>query len=59
MSGFGWQEITVLLTVLAAAGWLVRRQVVKRRQKSCGCDDCPGKQAALEAARHRRPAARR
>ena len=59
MNGFGWQEATVLVLVLGAAGWLVRRQVLKRRQKDCGCGDCPGRQAAIQPARHRPPAVKR
>jgi hypothetical protein len=54
MSAFGWQDAVVVLAVLAAAGWLTRRQILKRRQRGCGCEDCPGRKSLLEAAKRRR-----
>ena len=42
MGGLGVQDLAVGLVVLGAAAWLVRRQVVKRRKRGCGCEGCPG-----------------
>jgi len=38
----GAQDAIVGIVVLGAVAWLVRRQIVRRRKKSCGCDGCPG-----------------
>jgi hypothetical protein len=49
MSAPGWQDLIVLIIVLATAAWLVRRAIIRRRHKSCGCDDCPAKKNLLKA----------
>jgi hypothetical protein len=53
VTGLGWQELAVGLIVLAAAAWLVRREVLRRRKRACGCEDCPGPKRLAEAARAR------
>jgi hypothetical protein len=42
MGALGWQDAIVAIAVLGAVAWLVRRQVARRRKKSCGCEGCPG-----------------
>jgi hypothetical protein len=48
--GFGWQDAVVVVVVLATAGWFVRRAILRRRHKGCGCEDCPAKKSLLRAA---------
>jgi hypothetical protein len=47
--GFGWQDAVVVVVVLATAGWFVRRAILRRRHKGCGCEDCPAKKNLLKA----------
>lgn len=42
MSGaFGIQDAIVALLALAALGWLVRRNMRRRKRGTCTCDGCP------------------
>lgn len=45
---FGWQDVAAVLTVAAAAGYLLRR-VFRRRSESAGCGGCHG--CAAESAK--------
>ena len=42
MGAPGVQDLAVAVIVLGAAAWLVRREILRRRKKSCGCEGCPG-----------------
>ncbi|HTR97963.1 MAG TPA: hypothetical protein VMH61_08680 [Candidatus Acidoferrales bacterium] len=41
MSGFGWQDATVLLLALLALGYLVARRLRARRRADGACANCP------------------
>ena len=38
---FGIQDALVALLALGALGWLVRRNVRRRKRGTCTCDGCP------------------
>ena len=54
LGALGGQEAVVAVIVLGAVAWLVRRQVVRRKKRGCGCEGCPG---AEKLAADRREAA--
>lgn len=50
LSGIGWQDAAVIVAVLAAVAWFVRRAILRRRAPSCGCEDCPARKNLAKAA---------
>ena len=51
MSGaFGIQDAIVALIALAALGWLVRRNLRRRKRGTCTCDGCPVAEGTAKAA---------
>ncbi len=48
--GFGIQDVIVALLALAALGWLVRRNLRRRKRGTCTCDGCPVAEGTAKAA---------
>jgi len=50
MSGaFGIQDVIVALMALGALGWLVRRNLRRRKRGTCTCDGCPVAEGIVKA----------
>ena len=47
--GFGIQDAIVALMALAALGWLVRRNLKRRKRGTCTCDGCPVAEGTVKA----------